>query len=353
MHVSKRTLGEHYVVGTGVILAAFLVADLLFRSADGVPAWTGIGLVPALLLVSGVYWLPRTGLDGEQIWTVAQCGALGLGTVTLFATALLLSADLVAGAEAMTVVLASNVATGTVIGILAGLAWELHDTVERVTVRNAVLNRVLRHNVRNDMTVVIARLGELEDTLDERHQREIASIERKVESFVSLTEKVHRIDTALQERCEERQAVDVVALLREGFAPIERTHPGTVVESDVPSTAWAYADDLLGAVLTDIVENAVTVGGSEDRLRFAVDRGPVWVTVRIVDHTDTIPRQELAVVDEGIETKLNHSTGVDVWLLDWLVRDYGGELDIETTAERSVVEISLRRAHRLESSLFG
>jgi K+-sensing histidine kinase KdpD len=273
--------------------------------------------------------------------------------VTLFATVLLLSVDLVAGAESVTVVLASNVATGTVVGLLGGLAWELHNTVERVTVRNAVLNRVLRHNVRNDMTVVMARLGELGAGLDDEHQREIATIERKIESFVSLTEKIHRIDTALQKRCEERQAVDVVSVLREGLDPVEQAHPCSIVESGVSSPAWAYADGLLGAILADIVENAVDTGDTTARLRLSVDRGSEWVTVRLVDTAGTIPRQELAVVDEGTETKLNHGTGVDVWLLDWLVRDYGGALDIETTPERNVVEIRLRRAHRPESSVLA
>ena len=344
MYVSKRELGMNYVVGTGVVLSGVLLADLILESASEIPVWTGVGLVPALLLVSAVYWLPRSGLDGEGIWAVAQCGALGLGTVTLFATVLLLGVEVVQGAEAMTVVLASNVATGTVVGVLGGLAWQLHATVDRVRVRNTVLNRVLRHNVRNDMTVVLGHLDELAEDVDATDHPEIAIIERKIEAFLSLTEKIHRVDTALDCRGETRQAVDVVSVLREGVVPIQETRSEVDVSTDCPSVAWAHADGLLGTVLTDVIESALARSETDLRLAVEIERTPEWVTIRIDDVAGAIPRQDLAVVEDGAETKLNHGTGVDLWLLDWLVRDYGGRLDIETADGHSVVEIGLRRA---------
>src|SRR6056297_450929 len=78
MHVTKRSLGVNYIAGIGIVLSGILLAQHLVTPQSGVPIWVITGLGPALALGSTLYWLPRIDLDDDQIWRVAECGALGL-----------------------------------------------------------------------------------------------------------------------------------------------------------------------------------------------------------------------------------------------------------------------------------
>ncbi|MFB6152746.1 MAG: ATP-binding protein [Halodesulfurarchaeum sp.] len=63
--------------------------------------------------------------------------------------------------------------------------------------------------------------------------------------------------------------------------------------------------------------------------------GEPGAEVRIEDNGPGIRDHELRVHENGIETPLRHSTGVGLWLTDWVIEMSGDTLTFEDRNERS------------------
>ena len=69
------------------------------------------------------------------------------------------------------------------------------------------------------------------------------------------------------------------------------------------------------------------------------------VAVRVEDDGPGIPDEQVTVLERGRETALEHTSGLGLWLVDWIVRASGGTVSFEARSPRgSVVELVLPRA---------
>lgn len=342
--LSKRSLGTGYVVSAGVALSIALLAHAVVAFQIG-QSWllvVLVGLVPALVLVTANYWLPRCGIEGQQAWTVAEWCGLGIALLTLVNVAVILAGIpvLVAGPE----LLASSVAIAGLVGLLVGTLVELRRSNQRLAESNDVLNRVLRHDMRNDLNVVLGRLSELERTTSgeaTEHTEELRSV---VDEMIATTEKASRIDVALaaDRRCQD--PIDLVPYVEERVDDVEGSYPEADIEATHPSEAMVHADWLLGAVLDNLIENTVVHSTGDPSLSIAVDVDGPATTVRIRDNCPAIPDNELDVFSGRAETPLQHSKGVGLWLVIWVVESYGGEVSFDRTDGGNVVTLELRTA---------
>ncbi len=54
----------------------------------------------------------------------------------------------------------------------------------------------------------------------------------------------------------------------------------------------------------------------------------------IRDDGPGIPQDQRQMLETGAETALEHGTGIGMWIIDWLVTKFGGELTIEDRTPR-------------------
>jgi len=191
--------------------------------------------------------------------------------------------------------------------------------------RLAVLNRVLRHNLRNQLDVLNAHL----DALDDDHAD--AAIET-TSHIARMSDRARTIDQLLSES-REPVPVDVVELLRDTVATYDS--PVAVEANDSPTITADRA--ALEAAIESAVDNAVT---------HATD---VTVTLRstrdgcelqVIDDGPGIPESELSALETGTETPLRHGTGLGLWQLTWAARTLGGEVSFDTS-DGTTVTISV------------
>jgi len=344
LELSKRSLGTGYVVSAGVVLSLALLAHAVvaFRARQSWLLVVLVGLVPALVLVGANYWLPRCGIDGQQVWTVANWCGFGIGLFTLINFAVLLTGVpvLVAGPE----LLASSVATAGFVGLLVGTLLELRRSNQRLAQSNDVLNRVLRHDMRNDLNVALGRLSELERTTSGEASEHTEALRTVVDEMITTTEKASQIDVALaaDQRC--REPVDLVPYVQGRIDAVRAASPEADVDATLPSEAMVHADWLLGSVLDNLIENAVVHSDGAPSLSITVDVDGPTTTVRVSDDCPAIPDDELDVFSGRVETPLHHSKGVGLWLVIWVVESYGGEVSFDRTEDGNVVTLELRTA---------
>ncbi|MFB6088110.1 MAG: sensor histidine kinase [Haloarculaceae archaeon] len=340
--LTKRSLGEGYLVGTSAVLASVLVGVLMVERP--VALYWLLGGVAAALPIPVVAWLDRLDLDTGQVWYVAECAAFGTG----FAAVALVGAEVTAGllsvSAEQTVVLAALVATTTAVGALVGIARELQRSTQRLSLRNRVLHRILRHNLRNDMTVVLAQLEDVKSRVDEPERETLDAAQRKIQAFVDLTDKARQVDIATTDGESAATALDLAALVGDRIADLREVHPDLSIEADLPDSAWVYAERQFGLVIDNVVESAIVHGGAEPDLHVTCTVEGDRVVLCIADDGGTIPDNDLSAVASGTEDDLNHGYGVELWLVYWLVERNEGSVAVDTDGDSRNIEISLPRA---------
>lgn len=234
-----------------------------------------------------------------------------------------------------------------------GYALVLRDVTERRAYeqRLRVLNRVLRHDLRNDVNVIQGNADLLgAKSTDPEVLERVGAIERKAAELVGLSEKAGTIDRTLHYEGGEGTPVDVIPLFRRHLAAVERDHPDVTVEAVLPDHAYVYAEELIDSAIDNVIENAVEHNDSTSpTLSVSVsDRfvdGSRYVDLAVADNGPGVPENERRIIADGMETPLDHTNGLGLWLVNWIVASSDGELVFEENEPRgSVVTLRLRRA---------
>ncbi|MFC7098310.1 histidine kinase N-terminal 7TM domain-containing protein [Halobaculum marinum] len=192
--------------------------------------------------------------------------------------------------------------------------------------RLEVLNRVLRHNLRNDMTVVVGNADLLAERVDEDDEPLADAIRRRGRALQRLGEKARDVETVLDDADGARE-VPVTDLCRNVVRRTREAYPERTVAIDAPDDlVVTVREQVLRVVLWNLVENALEHGdGAAVRLtiRREDDGGVRFV---VADDGPGIPDAELESIRAGTETALSHGSGLGLWVVRWGTRLIGAEL---------------------------
>jgi PAS domain S-box-containing protein len=230
---------------------------------------------------------------------------------------------------------------------------ERRDRERELRVKNEqleVLNRVVRHDIRNDMAVVLGWLEIVEDEIDsDRGERAVSRMHNAGHHVVELTETVHDlVDVVTGEEDLETEPVQLAPVLQTAIDIARESYPDAEIELEepIPETAVS-ATDLLVSVFQNLLNNAVRHNdASEPRVRIATDANDEWVRVSIADNGPGIPQaQKRSIFGKGEKGLDSESTGMGLYLVETLVDNYGGEVRVDDNEpEGSVFTVELETA---------
>ncbi|MFB6106829.1 MAG: PAS domain S-box protein [Halobacteriaceae archaeon] len=215
---------------------------------------------------------------------------------------------------------------GDVSGVI-GVAEDVTDR-ERHEQHFEVVHRVLRHNLRNKVTVIGGAAAGMRETADdERVVGLIETVEAASSDLARLSETAKRIHSLFSE--EQTGTVDVAEMLDTRLAEVRAAYPGATVDVDGPATDTARVDATVGLAVYELLENAVRHAGTDAtaRVTATVEDASLELTVR--DDGPGIPPAELAVLERGSETPVTHSSGLGLWLVSWVVDRLGGDFAVD------------------------
>lgn len=237
----------------------------------------------------------------------------------------------------------------------AGFAVVLRDVTDQEAYerRLEVANRVLRHNLRNDMNVILGHAELLANGSPDEGQRGSAeAIYGTAKRLVSLSEKAHQMATLRRKTTRaDDEVVDVVPVLSPLVRSLRSEHPAVTVAADHPDAADATVASkrALRIALQNLLENAVEHNETDSlRVAVAVTTDEVATRIRVSDTGSGLPETERRVLQTHTETPLEHSSGLGLWLTYWAVSATGGEIEVEAS-ESAGTAITLVFPHGPES----
>lgn len=213
--------------------------------------------------------------------------------------------------------------------------------------RLQVLNRILRHNLRNDINIVKGYATTLVERLD-GEERKIANAVRDVtDDLVELGEKVRRTESIMDREQVIREPVRLAKVVAETVEEVGAKYPTYRIETTLDERAIAHGDPrLLRTIVQELLDNAVEHGGGDGTVSVAVRRHERRVELVVADDGPGIPTQEREAILEGQETALRHGSGLGLWLVNWSVQQLDGTITFEdSTAGGSAVVVTVPAAH--------
>ncbi|AGB33145.1 signal-transducing histidine kinase/response regulator [Natrinema pellirubrum DSM 15624] len=214
--------------------------------------------------------------------------------------------------------------------------------------RLGVLNRILRHNIRNAMNVIKGNATRLRtaSAAAERHTA-VTAIEEQAADLLKISENAAAVRDLFQRERDADATCDVGAMVSRLAADFDEQYPDAAITVTAPDSVPVQADDRLEMAIREAIHNAVshndrpvpdvTVGVTPPE---ATDSGD-WVDIVIADNGPGIPAEERPMIELGHETPLVHGTGLELWLIYWVTKNVGGELRISENEPRGTI-VTLR-----------
>ncbi|CQR50886.1 MULTISPECIES: PAS domain S-box protein [Haloferax] len=215
--------------------------------------------------------------------------------------------------------------------------------------RLSVLDRVIRHNLRNKMNIAQAHATMVLERTDDGDVREsAAAIERATSELLSLAETARKFSSALDpdvtERVRPQNVADCVRNVVEGA---RLSYPDATITVDSPADTRACAHETFELAVNELIDNAVVYGGDEVQIELSVseDDGPEQVVIRVADDGPGIPSLERESLNSGRESPLRHTNGLGLWFVRWAVTNSNGSMEIvDNEPHGTVIELRLPKA---------
>jgi len=221
-----------------------------------------------------------------------------------------------------------------------GRALVLREITARKRYENQlqVLNRVLRHNLRNDLTVVQGNIEVASERADGEVAEMLAEANGKIDELLATAETARRVQSTLEYTdVVEHPVGPLVESLRSRAL---ECYPSATVETAVSDSLTVEATTALEDALWELVENACEHSGDSPGIEIHASAQAGIVDVTVSDDGPGLPDHERQVLDSGMETALSHGSGLGLWLAHWVLEASGGSLtfavDDGTTARASL-----------------
>lgn len=233
-------------------------------------------------------------------------------------------------------------------GLLSGRVVSLRDVTEQRQreQRLDVLNRIFRHNVRNELNVVLGKIELPQMGMNGDVDRLNDAIE-SLGGVVERSNKVGRLSRLLD--ADESGALDIATELRGEFRQELESDQGGELELELPDGLYVAGGPSLVSAFDELVTNAFDHNDSDDpRVRISLDEtssNETHAVIAVEDNGPGIDRQEIDTIHDGRETPLQHASGIGPWLVNWLVQRAGGTLSFENTTDGCTVYVRLPRAN--------
>lgn len=203
---------------------------------------------------------------------------------------------------------------------------ELQEREEQI----AILDRVLRHNIRNDVNKIIGNAQLIKERTEVELTEFIDSIVENANGLVEMANK-QRTVTALLKRTRGREEIAIESLINPPVRRLRERYPqADIVITQVDELTFLTIPEL-EVVIEEIMENAIVHSDRETpSVEIATNTTRSSLQITIADDGPGIPQHERRVINEEIDVDpLKHGSGMGLWMVKRIIHRTGGTLEFE------------------------
>lgn len=220
-----------------------------------------------------------------------------------------------------------------------------------------VLNRVLRHNLRNELNIVLGAVEIARDAIGDRSETASAGtaealdaldrVTGATERLLRMSEKARAVGE-VESELDDDGPHDLAGTVRSACATVEARFPDAVIDCWLPDDDARIAAVGFEEAIEELLDNAVRHNDT-DQPQVAItvqlhERPGREIEVTVVDDGPGLSEMEREVLRTGHESPLRHSGGLGLWLVNWVVMTAGGDLGIERSDSGTTVTMTLPRS---------
>jgi len=201
-----------------------------------------------------------------------------------------------------------------------------------------VLNQVLRHDMRNDLQLVLAYSEMLEDVVPPEQADHLETVIESAEHAVELTTTARDMSDVLLDKGDETGRASLRSALETELDKLRSayTDADITVDGGIPDVS-VTGNDLLNSVFRNLLKNAIQHNDKPiPAVTVSVTERENEVSVEVADNGPGVPdHQKDEIFGKGEKGLESAGTGIGLYLVQTLVGNYGGTIDIDDRAERS------------------
>ncbi len=249
--------------------------------------------------------------------------------------------------------ISGNVTTGHLVALTDVTDRESYrKRLEEKTEQLEALNRVVRHDIRNDMAVILGWAELLEDHLDDEGKEALERVLQKSRHVIELTETSREFVESLSgDETAEMKPINIQQVLRVELAAVHDSFPDAefTVSGEIPHVS-VQGSLMLSSVFRNLLENAVRHNDKETpTITVRCVEHPETVNIHITDNGPGVPddqkKQIFGKGEKGIDSP---GTGIGLYLVETLVNQFGGDVWVEDNDPNGAVFIIELRKSAME-----
>ena len=247
---------------------------------------------------------------------------------------------------------------GCAVGARAGYftvrSAEERARVEELNKLLRVNQRLLRHNLRNELGVVHGYADEWRDrTTDEDALAALDTVDDHVERLLDISDRAQLVVAIWDD--DARAEWNLTDVVRARAAVARERYPDADLSVETSDACRVTAHPRLPRAIDETLDNALRHNPDDVSVTVSVTRSDDECSVRIADTGVGVDHADVAALFRPEETPLEHLSGLGLWVVYWTVEKSGGRLDFESNEPRGtrVVMTFPRVRERTRPSLFG
>jgi signal transduction histidine kinase len=299
-------------------------------------------LLSAVLILAG-YLLLRDETTASHVPRITGWAVLG----TVLLGSILVLIDL-SGAQIPLFAAATLLSVSTFAHVIIGVrdvqrirAEELAQQREKL----AVLNRLVRHNLRHEAQYLIGAKGMISSADDPEERDSISSdIGAVADRLTEMHDTLDRTQDIIRRSERLNTGVDLDEIVEEIVSDYRSSHPDATISVDVADGLVVSAGTELRSVLEELIENAVIYADGSPEIEVTARETNGQIRLTVTDNGPGIPEPDRSVITREADIdQMTHAQGLGLWFVRWAMDAYNGGFDLETGDSGTTIALEFSR----------
>lgn len=215
---------------------------------------------------------------------------------------------------------------------------DLRERERKLNHLREILTRVLRHNIRNSLTVIMGNGSQIAAADDDEYAEMGRAIVDQAKNLLRISETTQGIGNLLH-RETSVASYDFPSIVEEATATVRDHNSAITITTEMPETCQIRAAEGLPTALERLLVHAVDHVDPETCTFTILIEENEAVSLRVETSERCISSEAISALSQAEESALKHGDGVALWLIDWVVTRTGEIVELASDENGTSLEL--------------